>query len=49
VASVVLLESGWVEPTTLGSAFVAVQAVAVAVFAYFEYRAIARTRASAVA
>ena len=49
LASVLLLESGWVAPTTLGTAFVAAQAVAVAGFAYLEYRAIRRTRASAVA
>jgi hypothetical protein len=49
LASIVLLESGLVAPTTLGTAFVVAQAIAVAVFVYFEYRAIARTRASAVA
>ena len=49
LASVLLLESGWVAPTTLGTTFVAAQAVAVAVFAYLEYRVVARTRASAVA
>ena|SRR5690348_13598959 len=49
LASVLLLESGWVTPTTPGTAFVAVQAVAVAVFAYLEYRAVARAGASVVA
>ena len=49
LASVLLLESGWVAPTTLGIAFVVAQAAAVALFAYLEYRAVARTRASAVA
>ena len=49
LASVLLLESGWVAPTMLGIAFVAGQAAAVALFAYLEYRAVARTRASAVA
>lgn len=42
IASLVLLVSGRVEPTTLGTIFVAVQAVAVAAFAYMEHRAAAR-------
>ena len=49
VASILLLESGLVAPTPFGTVFVAGQAVAVGVFAYLEYRAIARSRASAVA
>jgi hypothetical protein len=49
LASGLLLESGWVTPTTLGTAFVAAQAVAVAIFAYLEYRAVARAGASVVA
>jgi hypothetical protein len=35
--SIALLMSGWVAPTTLGQAFIVVQAVAVAVFAELEY------------
>jgi hypothetical protein len=37
VDSIVLLLSGWVEPTGLGYAFVIAQAVAVGVFAELEY------------
>lgn len=43
LASIVLLVSGWVTPTTLGTMFVVGQAVAVAVFAYLEHRAVARS------
>ena len=42
VASVLLLVSGWVTPTGLGTLFVALQGAAVAVFAYFEHRGVAR-------
>lgn len=43
VASVVLLVSGWVAPTTLGQAFIVVQAVAVAVLAELEYSGVRRS------
>lgn len=49
LASVLVLESRRVVPTALGTAFVVAQALAVAAFAYLEYRAVARPRASAVA
>jgi hypothetical protein len=42
VASIVLLLTGWVSPTSVGMTFVVAQAVAVAVFAYLEHRAMAR-------
>lgn len=38
-ASILLLESGWVAPTTLGTAFVLAQAVAVAALAALQWRA----------
>lgn len=37
VDSILLLLSGWVEPTELGSAFVMFQALGVAIFAALEY------------
>lgn len=37
VDSILLLWSGWVEPTSLGTAFVVAQAVIVGVFAELEY------------
>jgi hypothetical protein len=37
IDSFLLLASGWVDPTTLGTTFVIVQAVAVMAFAYMEY------------
>ena len=43
LASLLLLVSGWVSPTRVGMAFVVGQAVAVAVFAYLEHRAVARS------
>ena len=49
LASVLVLESRRVVPTALGTAFVVAQALAVAAFAYLEYRAVVRPRASAVA
>src|SRR5688572_27182994 len=42
LASILLLVSGAVAPTGLGTLFVALQAAAVAVFAHLEYRAVAR-------
>jgi len=42
VASILLLVSGEVAPTGLGTFFVALQAAAVAVFAYLEHRAAGR-------
>lgn len=42
VASILLLVSGLVNPTRLGTLFVAVQALAVVVFAYLEHRAAGR-------
>jgi len=41
IASLALLLSGWVAPTTLGVAFVVVQALAVAVLAKLEHAALA--------
>ena len=49
VASVLLLVSGRIDPTPLGTAFVVLQAVAVAVFAYVERRAAVRADAAPVA
>jgi len=43
VGSVLLLLGGWVEPNRLGQAFIAVQALAVAVFADVQYLALRRT------
>ena len=43
VASIGLLVSGRVDPTPLGTGFVSLQAVAVAVFAYLEHRAASRS------
>jgi hypothetical protein len=37
IDSIVLLMSGWVEPTLFGTAFVIIQAFLVAVLAYLEY------------
>ncbi len=45
VASVLLLVSGLVDPTPLGTAFVALQAVVVAVLALVEHRALVRDEA----
>jgi hypothetical protein len=42
--SILLLLSGWVEPTRLGHAFVIAQALVVAVFAELEYFGLRRTR-----
>ena len=42
VASVLLLVSRWVSPTTLGTLFVIIQAAAVAALAYLEHRAVTR-------
>lgn len=43
VASVLLLLSGWIDPTGLGVAFVILQALAVAAFAELQYTALRRT------
>ena len=45
---ILLLVSGWVEPTTLGIAFVLAQAVVVALFAEAEYVGLRRTQAAPV-
>jgi hypothetical protein len=45
--SILLLLSGWVEPTRLGHAFVIAQALVVAVFAELEYFGLRRVRAVA--
>lgn len=44
VDSLVLLASGWVEPTFLGTAFVVVQALFVAVLAELQFFGLRRTR-----
>lgn len=44
VDSVLLLLSGWVEPTRLGQAFVIAQALVVAIFAELEYFGLRRGR-----
>ncbi|MCI0616423.1 hypothetical protein L0244_25870 [bacterium] len=44
--SVVLLISGWVEPTLFGNAIVMIQAFCVAVFAYLEYIGLRKSAAS---
>lgn len=44
VGTPLLLVSGWVRPTLLGELFVVIQAVAVAGFAYLEYRAVNHDR-----
>lgn len=46
IDSVVLLLSGWIAPNALGYAFVLAQAVAVAVFAEFEYVGLRRSEAA---
>ena len=46
VASLALLLSGEVAPTTLGTSFIIAQAIAVAVFAYFEHGALRRDPAT---
>jgi hypothetical protein len=48
VASVLLLVSGRVAPTTFGTVFVVLQAAVVAVFAYLEHRAAVRDDAGHV-
>jgi hypothetical protein len=42
-ASILLLVSGWIEPTTLGIAFVVAQAAAVAVFAELQWFGLKRS------
>jgi len=42
-ASIVLLLSGWVAPNALGTVFVIVQALAVAVFADLQYLGVRRS------
>ncbi|HEX6039746.1 hypothetical protein [Longimicrobium sp.] len=42
--SVLLVASGWVSPTSLGTAFVLAQAAAVAVFTWLQFRALPRAR-----
>src|SRR5262245_30347071 len=49
VESVLLLVSGWVEPTPLGTAFVLARAAVVAVFAEAEYVGLRRTTLAATA
>jgi hypothetical protein len=41
--SVLLLVSGWIDPTSIGGAFVILQAVVVAAFAELQYTALRRT------
>jgi hypothetical protein len=48
VAGLLLLASGWVAPTTLGSAFVLVQALAVAGFAELQYVGLRRAASLSV-
>ena len=48
LASILLLVSGAVSPTGLGTLFVVAQAAAVAVFAYLEYRAVATISSNAL-
>ena len=48
LASILLLVSGAVSPTGLGTLFVVAQAAAVAVFAYLEYRAVANISSNAL-
>ena len=47
VGSIALLMSGYVAPTTLGTAFVIAQAVAVGVFAELQFIGLRRTQAAA--
>lgn len=47
VASIGLLASGWVAPTSLGYAFVIAQAAVVALFAEFQYAGLRRPMARA--
>jgi hypothetical protein len=47
VDSILLLLSGWVAPTMLGTAFVIAQAVVVGLFAELEYFGLRKTRAAA--
>lgn len=42
MASVVFVAAGWLSPTTLGTAFVLLQAAAVAIFAGMQYAALRR-------
>lgn len=49
IDSVLLLFTGWIAPTTAGYAFIAAQAVAVAVFAEFQYVGLRRMRISEAA
>ncbi len=50
VQSVVLLATGWLQPTTLGLSFVIAQAAAVAIFAELQFMALRKAgRADAVA
>jgi hypothetical protein len=46
-ASVLLLVSGWIAPTTLGTAFVIFQAVVVGAFAELQYAALRRVAMAA--
>ena len=48
LGSILLLVSGSVSPTGLGTLFVVAQAAAVAVFAWLEYRAVANTSSNAL-
>ncbi len=49
VDSVLLLFTGWVEPTLLGSAFILGQALIVAAFAEMQYVGLQRSQATAAA
>lgn len=49
VDSIVLLVSGWVEPTFLGTVFVVFQALVVAVLAEFQFSGLRRARRLAAA
>ena len=48
VDSILLLFSGWIEPTGTGYAFIIIQAVGVAAFAGLEYFGLRRSAAAAV-
>jgi hypothetical protein len=47
LASILLLVSGWIEPTVLGYAFVIAQALVVALFAEVQYLGLRKTALAA--
>lgn len=49
IDSIALLFTGWIQPNLLGQAFIAAQAVAVAVIAELQYMGLKRSEALAVA